>query len=106
MPESFGELTPEQILIEGIQERVTEFTKKYAEGLILSIDANFALSRLIVKVSDDWYELPNSKQIEIGNQILQKAKDLDFKKLKITNSQGELLARSPVIGQEILIINN
>ncbi|HBL09841.1 MAG TPA: hypothetical protein DD379_00035 [Cyanobacteria bacterium UBA11162] len=98
------ELTPEQSLIAGIQKQVAEVTNQYANGLIQSIQANFRGSRLIVKVSEGWYDLAESQQNQLADEILRRAKELDFSKLEITNSEGVVLARSPVVGSHMVIL--
>jgi hypothetical protein len=97
------ELTPEQRLIAGIQAQVAEITDQYANGLIQSIQANFQGNRLIVTVSDGWYELDEQDQEQLASEIWRRSQDLELSKLEITNSNGTLLARSPVVGSGIVI---
>jgi hypothetical protein len=97
------ELTPEQRLITAIQDQVAEITQQYANGLIQSIQANFPRNRLIVTVSDGWYELDEQDQNQLASEIWHRSKDLELSKLEITNSDGTLLARSPVVGSGIVI---
>ncbi|HEY9599656.1 MAG TPA: hypothetical protein V6D33_18495 [Cyanophyceae cyanobacterium] len=98
------ELTPEQSLIAGIQEQVAEITNQFGSGLIQSIDANFLGSRLIVKVSNDWYTLKEVKQNQLADDMLRRANELDFSKLEITDLEGTLIARSPVVGSHMVIL--
>ncbi|MEQ9668638.1 hypothetical protein [Coleofasciculus sp. G2-EDA-02] len=98
------ELTPEQRLITAIQNQVAEITDHYANGLIKSIQANFPGSRLIVTVSDGWYELETQEQDQLASEIWRRSKELELSKLEITNSDGTLLARSPVVGSGIVIL--
>ena len=98
------ELTPEQSLIAGIQNQVAEVTQQYGNGLIQSIEANFQGSRLVVKVSDGWYELKESQQNKLADDILSRSNELDFSKLEITDLNGTLLARSPVVGSNMVIL--
>ena len=97
-------LTPEQGLIAAIQKQAAEITNQYAEGLVNSVEADFLGSNLTVKVSQDWYDLPSSQKSKLANKMFAKAQGLDFRKLKITDVEGKLLARSPVIGSEMIIL--
>ncbi|HHP7245572.1 MAG TPA: hypothetical protein ACFE0H_12880 [Elainellaceae cyanobacterium] len=99
------ELTPEQSLIAAIQEEVAEITSQYADGLIQSVQANFRSSRLTANVSDNWYKLPNSRQDQLANEMLNRASALEFKALDLLDSQGNLLARSPVIGSTMIVLH-
>jgi hypothetical protein len=97
-------LTPEQNLIAAIQNQVSEITEKYANGLIQSIQANFPSSLLVVKVSEGWYNLSQSQQDKLADEMLRRSQELDFSKLQITDSEGTALARSPVVGSHMVIL--
>ncbi|HEY9834288.1 MAG TPA: hypothetical protein V6D26_27295, partial [Stenomitos sp.] len=69
IPPPQPELTPEQSLVASIQQQVAEITDRYGNGLIQSIEANFMASRLMVKVSDRWYQLKESQQNKLADEI-------------------------------------
>lgn len=98
------ELTPEQNLIASIENQIAEISDRYADGLIQSIQANFQGSRLTIKVGDDWYNLKQLQQDNLAARMLERAKELDFTHLEITDPEGTLLARSPVVGSDIVIL--
>ncbi len=97
------ELTPEQALIVAIENQVAEISDRIASGLIKSIQANFRTSNLTVKITDDWYTLPESQQDKLAAEILQRSQQLDFTHLEIIDSQNRLIARNPVIGTQMVI---
>ncbi len=98
-------LTPEENLIAGIQKQVAQLTSQYAaDGLIQSIQANFEGSLLTVKVSDGWYDLSQSQQDKLANEMFSQSQKLDFSKLEIRDSQDTVLARSPVVGGNMVIL--
>lgn len=97
-------LTPEQSLVATIQNQVAEVTSQYANGLIQSIQANFPSSRLQVKVTNGWYELSSEQQDKLATEMLGRAQELDFSKLEIADLGGNLLARSPVVGSKMVIL--
>ncbi|MBF2006640.1 MAG: hypothetical protein IGS49_14520 [Chlorogloeopsis fritschii C42_A2020_084] len=96
-------LTPEQTLIAAIENQVAQVSDRIASGLIQSIQANFLTSTLTMKISDDWYTLKESQQNKLAAEILQRSQELDFTHLEITDSQNRLVARSPVVGNEMVI---
>ncbi len=98
------ELTPEQKLVASIQNQVAEITDRYANGLIQSIKADFQGSSLVIKVSDDWYSFAQSQQDKLVDRMLERARELDFSHLEITDAQGKTLARSPVVGNNMIIL--
>lgn len=103
-PTPVVELTPEQNLIASIENQVAEISNRYADGLIQSIQANFPGSRLTVKVGYDWYNFKQSQQDNLATQMLKRSKELDFSQLEITDPEGTLLARSPVVGTDMVIL--
>ncbi len=104
VPPSQPKLTPEQSLIAAIQKEVTELTNQYSEGLIGKIEANFLRSRLIVTIGEQWYSLSNQEQDNLATNILERARSLDFRKLELVDTTGELIARSPVVGNDVIIL--
>jgi len=97
-------LTPEQTLIARIQNQVGAISNQYANGLVQSIQANFRSSRLLVYVSDGWYGLSRSQQDQLAGELLSRTQKLDFSKLELIDGAGTLLARSPVVGAEMIIL--
>jgi len=97
-------LTPQQKLIVRIEDEVAKITDQYVSGLIQSVQANFRASRLMVTVGPGWYDLSRSQQDNLANQIYLKTRDLDFADLEIRDSDNHRLARSPVVGSEMVIL--
>lgn len=98
------ELTPEQSLIAAIQTEIAAVTRGYADGLIQSIQANFPSSQLTVNVADSWYTLEPTQQDKLMDGILHRSQELDFSRLEIIDSQGVLVARSPVVGSNMVVL--
>ncbi|GFE69624.1 hypothetical protein [Chroococcus sp. FPU101] len=97
-------LTPEQNLVASIQGEINSLTQKFPEGLVSSLKANFVDSLLTVFVSQDWKQLSESKQLELADSVWKRSQQLDFKKLEIKDSEKEIVARSPVIGDQIILV--
>ena len=96
-------LTPEQTFIAAIQDELVGLTREYPQKLVEAIETNFLTSKLIVTVGQPWYELSSRKQDKFANAILKRSQKLDFRKLEIVNQQGNLIARSPVVGNSMVI---
>ncbi len=95
---------PDQPLVAAIQDQVTAITDQYSERLIQSVQANFRSSRLIVTLGDGWYTLSSGTQDKLSTEILKRANKLNFIKLELTDADGVLVARSPVIGSNMIIL--
>ena len=102
-PEPVVELTPEQTLIAAIENQVAQVSDRFANGLIQSIQANFEGSSLTLKLGNDWYNLKQKEQDSLAARMLERSRELDFTHLEITDTQGKLLARSPVVGNDMVI---
>lgn len=97
-------LTPEQRLIAAIQNQVADISNQYSERLIQSVQANFKSSRLTVRVSQGWYDLSQTQQNKLADEILTRSRKLDFSRLELNDPENTLLARSPVVGDSMVIL--
>jgi len=97
-------LTPEQTLIARIQNDIVTASDGYAGDLIETVSANFRGSLLIVNLNQEWYSLPADQQDKFANELLQRAAQLNFVKLEILAPDDTLVARSPVVGSEMVIL--
>jgi hypothetical protein len=91
-------------LIASIQENVAQVTDQFSDSLIQSVQANFRTAALTVQVGDRWYDLRNSQQNQLGNELLGRSRELSFSHLELVDAQGNLLARSPVVGEDLVIL--
>jgi hypothetical protein len=107
------ELTPEQALLAAIENQFSEISisvkntkdKNIVSQLIKPLQANFRTSDLTVKISDIWYNLEKSQQDKLAAEILQRSQELNFIHLEIVDFQEKIIARSPVVGNEMIIFN-
>lgn len=97
-------LNPEQNLIAALENKTNNLATHYNEDLVISIKPNFNDSIVRVTIADDWYQLLANRQDKIVEEMLKQARQLEFNKLKITDSKNNLIARSPVVGKEMVIL--
>ena len=97
-------LTPEQKLLAQIQNKIAEITNESSDGLIQSIGANFQAGQLKLKISDDWYTFDVAKQDKIAADMWNRARELDFSKVEITDVEGRLIARSAIVGSNLIVL--
>ena len=96
-------LTPEQSLIAAIQNQVADITGEFANGLVVAIQADFPNSFLTLQVANDWYTFDSAKQDQLAADMWQRSQNLNFEKLEIYDTEGRLVARSPVIGSNMIV---
>ena len=95
--------TPEQNLLKAIRHDIVDLTNQYPEELIGLIEANFKASYLIVTLKKQWYQLTPKRQDKLASSIFIHSKHLNFRKLEMVDYQGNLIARSPVVGNKIVV---
>ena len=100
------DFTPEQTLIAGIKTKITKLTQEYPTELIESAKVDLPQNSLLVNMTDDWYQLSESRQNKLANEMLKRSRQFNFDKLEIKDPEGTLIARNPVIGDQIIILQN
>ena len=99
-------LTAEQIAIAKIQTQVSEVASQYGEALLGSVQPNFKRGRLIVALNDSWYQLEPAQQTQLVTDLQTQSRSLNFKKLLVADAENHLIARSPVTGDQVIILRN
>lgn len=102
--ENLPQLTPEQYLMAAIQKQMNETTRSYGNELVQSVRINMPASVLKVTVSNDWYQMEAGQQNQFSEEILKETLNLNFAKLEIINAENKVIARSPVVGSEMIIL--
>ena len=97
-------LNAEQIAIAKIQTQVSEVANQYGESLLGSVQTNFKRGRLIVALNDGWYKLEPSQQTQLVTDLQTRSQSLNFKKLFVADAENHLIARTPVTGNEVVIL--
>ena len=97
-------LTDEQIAIAKIQTQVSEVANQYGEALLGSVQTNFKRGRLIVALNDGWYQLERNQQTQLVSDLQNRSRSLNFKKLLVADAKNNLIARSPVTGDQVIIL--
>jgi hypothetical protein len=87
-----------------IQNQLMEVSAPYVEDLVQAVQADFARGRLLLSVTDGWNALEPSQREQLANELLKRSKKLKFDQLEITDAEGTLLARSPVVGSNIVLL--
>jgi hypothetical protein len=110
-PTPVVELTPEQTLLVAIENQFSDISiavkntkdKNIVSQLIKPINANFRTSDLTLKINDIWDKLEKSQQDKLAAEILQRSQELNFIHLEVVDFQEKLIARSPVVGNKMII---
>lgn len=98
------ELTAEQKAIVAIEKQIKKIANTYEREAIAIIKPNFIADTLILELTEKWQKLERNEKEKITNKWLENSRELEFKKLEIINKKDVLVARSPVIGKNIVIL--
>ena len=97
-------ISPEQAFIDAIQAQLTDITSQYPEDLIQTLQVDFTSDRLIVRLNPIWYGLDDQQQNQLADRMWLQARANHFTKLEVQDAQGNSIARSPVVGQHLIIL--
>ena len=86
-----------------IQAKLTDSSIYNASRVIDSLQADFTRNRLTLTCNDDWFRLSNYDQNLLANQLMNQSRELSFDDLELQTAEGNLIARNPVIGDEMII---
>lgn len=92
-------LTPEQKLMAKLQADLGD-----QSDLLTGVKPNKAESRLQISLEPDWYDLPYNQQDRFAQALFDQAQTLRFNSLELLDNQGEVVARSPIVGSEMVIL--
>ncbi|AIE73290.1 MULTISPECIES: hypothetical protein [unclassified Synechocystis] len=104
-PLPLAPLTPEQSLLAVIKRELVDLEGLYPAQLMQRIEPNFSASRLTLTVGDPWQELSPKQQQTLLDALWQRAQKLSFQRLWIYDLGGNLIARSPVVGQDMVVFS-
>lgn len=96
--------SPNAKRITKIQNQLLEVTAPYAEDLVQAVQADFARGSLLISVTNDWNTLEASQREQLANELFKRSKKLKFDQLDITDAAGTQLARSPVVGSNMVLL--
>lgn len=92
--------------METLQKQLVDLRNRYDSTplLIQSAHVNAKRDRLTVELGEDWYELPPRRQDRLAEDLWQRSQQASLPKLLLIDGEQTVLARSPMVGQEILIL--
>jgi hypothetical protein len=100
-------LTPDQKLLAKLQA-VTGVGEASRNGnrptLLQSVKPNKTQATLQITLKQDWYNLDFAQQDTVAQDLFTQAQKLRFKTLALVNGTGEVVARSPVVGNEMVVL--
>ncbi len=96
--------SPEQAFIDAIQTQLNDITSQYPDDIIQTLQVDFPRDRAIVRLNPVWYLIGDAQQDLVTDRMWLQAKANHFSKLELQDAQGHSIARSPVVGQHMVIL--
>lgn len=87
-----------------IQTQMIDSSILNAQRVVDSVQADFTQNELTLVLNGDWYRLSDYDQTQLAQALMQQSQGLAFSNLEFVSSTGELLARSPVVGTDMVIL--
>jgi hypothetical protein len=97
--------SPEAELIKAVQSRLQTLAGLYPAGLITNLELDAQKGLATITVSDLWRSLTTDQQQQTAQSLWQQAVTYQMAKLEVRSSTDQLLARSPIVGGEAIVIN-
>jgi hypothetical protein len=99
-PKPLNKPTPEQQLLTSFQG----LSNGYAPNLIQTAQQDKLANSLRLTLGDGWYGLEPDQQDKLATELLSKTQTLKVRSLQLLDKQGNLLARNPIVGNEMVVL--
>jgi hypothetical protein len=93
-------LTREQKILATLQDA----TDSYADKITQAVTLPAASGLLHISLGDRWYSLTPQQQDQLAATLWQQSQDLKFSRLDVVDRQDQVVARSPIVGSEMVIL--
>jgi hypothetical protein len=101
---SIGQISPEQAFIDAIQTQLSDITSQYPDDIIQTLQVDLPRDLAIVRLNPVWYLIGDAQQDLVTDRMWLQAKANHFSKLELQDAAGHSIARSPVVGQHMVIL--
>jgi hypothetical protein len=99
-------ISPEEALITAVRSQFSTLASQYPAGLISNLELDNERQLAIVTLGNLWASLTGDQQQQVAQSLWQQARVYQMAKVEMRSSNGSLLARSPVVGADMVIVSN
>ncbi|MCS6812080.1 MAG: hypothetical protein NZ772_00665 [Cyanobacteria bacterium] len=97
-------VVPAMSLEQQLQGQLTAALDPYGPSLVQGITPDYPRSRLTVHISHEWYSLNPDQQDDAAANLYHQVMALNINHLDLVDDQGCTIARSPVVGDRMVIL--
>jgi hypothetical protein len=105
-PVTQPKISPEAELVQAVQSKLQAVASKYPAGLISNFELAEERQLATVVVSNQWFNLTPAQRQQTAQSLWQQAVDYQMARLEVRATDDRLLARSPVVGGEAIVLDN
>jgi hypothetical protein len=97
-------IDPEQAFIDAIQAQLNDITSQYPDDIINTLQVDLPRDLAIVRLNPVWYTIDDRQQDRLSDRMWLQARANHFGKLELQDPTGQTIARSPVVGQHMVVL--
>jgi hypothetical protein len=87
-----------------IQTQLESAIERQGDGMLKSVQAPEKFQSLQINLTKDWYDLAQNEQDQLARTLAQQSEKLKFAKFELRDEHDILVARSPIVGSEVIIL--
>jgi hypothetical protein len=87
-----------------VQKQILAITQTYGENLIQHMEANSQAGRLVLELSEAWYQMTTDQQDQLAQELFAAGQKLRFPVVILADSTNHLIARPATVGKSIVIL--
>jgi hypothetical protein len=103
-PITTTQIGPEQAFIEAIETQLSDITSKYPDDIIHALQVDSDRNLAIVQLNPVWYLISDEQQDRVADRMWLQARANHLTKLELRDTDGNPIARSPVVGQHTIVL--
>lgn len=103
-PITTTQISTEQEFIEAIETQLSDITNKYPDDIIHALQVDSDRNLAIVQLNPVWYLIIDEQQDRVTDRMWLQARANHLTKLELRDGDGNLTARSPVVGKHMVIL--
>ncbi len=97
-------IDPEQAFIDAIQAQLNEITSQYPDGIVQTLQVDLPRDLVIVRLDPVWFTIDDNQQDRLSDRMWLQARANHLSKLELQDPTGQTIARSPVVGQHMVVL--
>ncbi|URR34365.1 hypothetical protein NBE99_06815 [Thermosynechococcus sp. HN-54] len=87
-----------------VRQQLLALCDRYSNALDPTLTLTPSEQRLELMLANSWYDLSPTKQDQLAQNLWQTAHDLGYQTVIVVDTQGRLLVRDPVVGENAIVV--